>query len=149
VGASADTVLKAFEMGDSHNFEELSKLQTEDFELIMPGMSVKGRDQLLNFYQPTWNAFPDGKHRIDNVIEVGDTVVVEAFWRGKHTGPVMMPDGSEMAPTGRDVSFHIASVNRLRDGQVATVNIYFDQGEFLRSLGVIPEMDGAPAEGGQ
>jgi ketosteroid isomerase-like protein len=149
MGAPADTVLEAFRRGDSHDFAGLSELQTDDFELVMPGMTVKGRAQLQGFYEPTWAAFPDGKHRIDNVIEVGDTVVVEAFWRGHHTGPLGMPDGSEMAPTGREVSFHIASVNRLRGDSVERVNIYFDQGEFLRSLGVIPEMDAAPAEGGR
>jgi predicted ester cyclase len=140
MGAQADTVLKAFEMGDSQNFEELTKLQTDDFELTMPGMTVKKQD-LEGFYKPTWAGFPDGKHRIDNVIETGDTVVVEALWGGTNLGPVMMPDG-EMPATGNRVSFRLASVNKIRGGQVASTHIYFDQMEFLRGMGLVPDMPG-------
>jgi len=138
MGSAAETVLKAFELGDEQNLDELLKLQTDDFELSMPGMVVKKQD-LEGFYRPTWAGFPDGKHRIDNVIESGDTVVVEATWGGTNLGPVQMPD-SEMPATGNRVSFKLASVNRLREGRVASTHIYFDQMEFLRGMGLVPEM---------
>jgi hypothetical protein len=51
-----------------------------------------------------------------------------------------MPDG-EVPPTGRNVSFRFAmAATRDPNGQQArSVNLYFDNLEFLGQLGVLPE----------
>jgi hypothetical protein len=52
-----------------------------------------------------------------------------------------MPDGSELAPTGKTISFHFAmSVARQPGAEVASrVNIYFDQLDFLGQLGLLAQ----------
>lgn len=136
MGLLGDQVLRTFELGDNHDFEGMAEVQAEDCELTMPGIVIHGRGEAEGYYRTLWDAFPDGKHQILNVIEAPDQVVVEAFWSGHHTGTFRMPTG-DLPPSGRLVSFHLASVSIPRDGKIACVRVYYDVMEFLTTLGVM------------
>jgi predicted ester cyclase len=133
-------VVRAFELGDNHDFEGMAEVQAEDCELTMPGVVLKGRAQAEPYYRTLWEAFPDGHHEIRNVVETPTSVVVEAFWSGHHTGPFRMPNGV-LPPSGRVVSFHLASVNTPRHGKIGTVRVYDDTMEFLTGIGLVPSPD--------
>ena len=72
-------VVRAFELGDNHDFEGMAEVQADDCELTMPGVVLKGRAQAEPYYRTLWEAFPDGHHDIQNVVETPTSVVVEAF----------------------------------------------------------------------
>ena len=64
----------------------------------------------------------------------------EGTWTGTHDGTIPLPDG-EVPATGRTVSFRFAiAATRDPSGERAkSVNLYFDNLEFLGQLGVLPE----------
>jgi len=141
MGALGDQVLRAFELGDRHDFEGMAEVQTDDCVLTMPGVVISGRAQAEGYYRTLWDAFPDGRHQILNLVEAPDSCFVEAFWSGHHTGPFRMP-GGELPPSGREVSFHMASISIPRDGKIGIVRVYYDSMEFLTGIGLIPPFQG-------
>ena len=72
------------------------------------------------------------------LIEDGDVVVVEWNVRGVVSGPIPLPDGTELAPTGRTVDYGGVTVARLRDGKIAAMHDYCDNLATMTQLGLMP-----------
>ena len=69
------------------------------------------------------------------MIEEGDTFVAEWTWRATNTGPLPMPDGAEIAATGKTVKHHGVSIYTIREGKFASEREYFDSAAFMSQLG--------------
>jgi hypothetical protein len=59
-------------------------------------------------------------------------------WEGTNTGPLTMPDCSELPPTGAVVSVPYVGVHTVRGGWLVRSHYYWDQMEFLKPLGLLP-----------
>ena len=73
---------------------------------------------------------------------------VATVWEstGTHSGPLPMPTGEMLPPTGKTVHTRGVTAQDLENGLVARQVFYFDQAEFLRQLGLMPEMSAAAAD---
>lgn len=128
----------------AHDIEAVLATYTDDAELVMPGAPpMMGKDTIRMVWQMYMDAFPDEKpveirHFVD-----GDTSITQ--WRSEatHTGPLMMPSGEMLAPTGRRVSTSGVTVQETRGGRIVRQVFYFDNMEFLKQLGLLPEPVGA------
>ena len=128
---------------NAHDAEARMASETPDIEAVLPGgITLRGPEQAVGFLRIFWEALPDARVAPDNELEAGDTVVTEGTMTGTHTGTFRGPQG-EIAASGNRVRLRYASVKRVRDGKVASENLYFDQLEFLQQLGALP-----PAQGG-
>jgi predicted ester cyclase len=67
----------------------------------------------------------------------GDTAVTEATYSGTHTGTLPTPNG-DVPATGKRVQGRQVAVQRVKDGQISSEQLYFDQMEFLGALGLVP-----------
>ena len=76
------------------------------------GYTKKGIDYIKKSNPQFYKAFPDMKHTIEFQIAEGDLVATRYIWRGTHKGNWM---GIE--PTGKEVTFTILNVSRIRDGK--------------------------------
>ena len=133
--------LEAMRRADAGEREGFIDLFTDDCNYVVPGAEVRGKQQLREWLKPFWEGFPNFRHDLGRTVSESDDVVVgEGVWTGVHTGTMTTP-GGDLPPTGRTVSFRFALVGiRAADGEhVQTVNLYFDQLEFLGQLGVLPE----------
>jgi steroid delta-isomerase-like uncharacterized protein len=120
-------------------------LYTDDCEIIAPGFTGRGHEDLGGFYDVYMTGLPDNRVTVFRTAigDAGALVVEESVIEGTHTGPLVGEDGSELPPTGRHISTSFAMVHEVRDGKLAASRLYYDQLEFLAQLGVLPE--GAPA----
>jgi predicted ester cyclase len=84
-----------------------------------------------------WSAFPDMKVSESYQVIAGDTAVTESTYSGTHTGTLRTPNG-DIPATGRPVQGRQVAVQRVKEGQVWSEHLYFDQMEFLGALGLIP-----------
>jgi predicted ester cyclase len=133
--------IEAMRRNDAREHEEFLAMQADDAVCQVPGATLRGKDEMRAWLQPYWQAFNASRHDLENVYEVGpDKVVAEGTFTGTNDGPLTMPDGTEIPPTGKTISFHFAmSVAREPGAEVASrVNIYFDQLDFLGQLGLLP-----------
>ncbi len=58
---------------------------------------------------------------------------------GTHTGAFLMPDGTELPPTGKRVEIRGMEFVRLRDGKIVVDNLYYDNLAILVQLGLVPQ----------
>jgi steroid delta-isomerase-like uncharacterized protein len=78
--------------------------------------------------------------QINNVVESGDTVVVEFVFRFKNTGAFVTPQ-TTIPATGKTVSLASIAVYELREGKLAGSRGMYDRLDLLTQLGLM----GAPA----
>ncbi len=71
---------------------------------------------------------------------------------GTHTGPFLLPDGSELEATGRRITLRGTCASFVEDGKVVTHREYFDQLSCTRSSECIsqrtirPPLDQLPGD---
>jgi predicted ester cyclase len=110
--------------------------QQPDVEFVLPGgVTLRGRDQVRQYTEALWQAFPDGILAFGAQVFGGDAAATEVVFTGTHTGPVVTPNGS-IPPTGRTVTLRSASIIRIKDGLVASEHVYLDQLEMMTQLGL-------------
>jgi steroid delta-isomerase-like uncharacterized protein len=131
-----ERVLQLYNAGD---VEGLVNSYAEDAVLVTPdGATARGRAAIREQVSRDKAAFPDETVALDVVVEQGDTVAVEYTWAGTHTGPFVMPDGTEVPPTGKRAKFKDMDLAQVRDGKIAVHHMYADTMALIRQLGLLP-----------
>jgi ketosteroid isomerase-like protein len=126
--------LAAYNTRDS---EAMRKLYRPDATITNPDspdpMSV---DEMIGGFGIALSAFPDARLTLTSVVVEGDNVAFEMRWTGTHQGPLELPDGSELPPTERTVSFPVAVMLETREGLIVRERQYYDNLAILDQLGV-------------
>jgi steroid delta-isomerase-like uncharacterized protein len=132
---AADRHVKAF---NDKDLEAFVGNESIDIEFVIPGgITLRGRDQVRGYVKLFWGAFPDMKVEAAYQVIAGDTAVTEQIFSGTHTGTLRTPNG-DIPATGKRVQGRQVAVQRVKDGQVWSEHLYFDQMEFLGALGLVP-----------
>ena len=125
----------------SRDFATLRMLYAEGAHYRDPDAELKGVDEIVQHLQMQMRAFPDsGKLSIKQVYEAGDRAAV-AEWAAtmKNTGPVALPDGSELPPTGNEVTIEVVTIYDVENGLITSERNYWDNAALLAQLGLLPE----------
>jgi len=99
---------------------------------------VSGLETIKQSSPQFHKAFPDLRHTIEFQIAEGDLVATRYSWRGTHKGKWM---GIE--PTGKEVTFTLLDVCRVKDGKIVEAWIELDSLGWMQQLG----MELKPKEG--
>jgi steroid delta-isomerase-like uncharacterized protein len=91
------------------------------------------RDEVLGVCRRWRTAFPDGRVDVVNIIECGNTVVVEWDSFGTWTGPLA---GQASEPNGKTFRRRGCAVTELRDGEIVACRDYFDRANMYGPLGM-------------
>lgn len=122
------------EVQDSAGFVALF---TEDgyFYDVSAGQKYYGQDigKTVDVYA---TAFPDMHRALGNMVESGDTVVVELSLNGTHKGPLVLPLRS-LPATGKEIHAPCCDVFVIRDGKVASFHCYTAATILFGQLGVL------------
>jgi steroid delta-isomerase-like uncharacterized protein len=101
-----------------------------------------GRDEMVAFFAELFDAFPDWRFDVLDIITEDDRAAVN--WRARATfaGP-----GSFMGfePTGARVDITGVDLVRVRNGRIAAIDAYLDGADLARQLGALPPQ-GSTAE---
>jgi predicted ester cyclase len=111
----------------------------------MPDGTFVGRRAIRDRLAQELAAFSDLAHRYVSYVEEGDAFADEFVFVGTHTGPAILPDGTELPPTGRRVEVPGMELVQVRDGKIVADNLYYDNLAVAVQLGVLPQ--GVPATG--
>lgn len=130
--------------GEAYNAHDLAKMRgylRDDVVFVVPDAGeLKGPDQILEYMKGFFDAFPDAKLEPVEGYEAGQTTIDEWIFVGTHTGPLTLPNGDAIAPTGKRVSVPGMDIETFdEDGLLIRDRAYFDQVDFLTQLGLIPE----------
>ena len=112
--------------------------QQPDVEFVIPGgITFRGREQVGQYIQTMWAAFPDATLTFGQQILSDNSAATEVVLRGTHTGTLATPNGP-LPPTGRHVNVQSVSILRFEDGRIASEHVYMDQLELMTQLGLAP-----------
>jgi ketosteroid isomerase-like protein len=118
----------------------LANLFAEDAVAYTPdGGELHGRDAISEYWRQMTDAVPEARYEPLASFEVGDTAIDEGIFSGRNTGPLEFPDGTSLPATQKDLRIHGVDFATVRDGQITSYRLYFDQLEFLNQLGLLPE----------
>jgi len=123
---------------NSKDINQILSICSDDciVEVIPSGSPLKGKEEIRNFYEVFFKAYPDFNLEIQSNFASGNQVCGESIMSGTHKGK--MPD-MPIEPTGKHFSVRSASVTELKDGKAYKSRIYFDMASLLQQLGVMPE----------
>ncbi len=126
MGENADATRRAIELLNKGKIPEL--IDTYDSRAVIElhgsvlGGAYKGKEGIAQFFQKLQKVAPGGMQlHIDNLVEAGDTVVVEWTTRGK--------------VGGREFEGHTASISQLKGGKVVNQRLYIDTEQLARAAG--------------
>jgi predicted ester cyclase len=126
-----ELVRSFFSAIDRNDFGKLEELCARDFSLPAPGLPEPLRfDGLVQAIKTHYAAFPDWKHRIDDMIAEGDKVAITILQGGSHKGAY-----EGIAPTQAAVTLRAQCVVVVANGKVKELRVVEDYLDFLRQLG--------------
>ena len=123
---------------NKHDVAGVASVYASDIVLVDPTGRYEGRDAIQAYLEAGDKAIPDGKNETVRLIEEGDTVVAEMTYRGTHSGPFTMPDGTEVPASGNAVELHCVAIVTVRDGKIVSERDYFDLADMMSQLGLMP-----------
>ena len=83
--------------------------------------------------------FPDARYVVESFVEEGDRFADEWTFTGTNTGPLQLPDGTEIPGTGKPVRIKGMELVEVRDGKIVVDNLYYDFMAAVAQLGLVPE----------
>ena len=133
-----DAYERAVKLYNAGNLEGLVSSYAEDAVLVTPDSTAQGRAAIRDVWSRDKAAFPDRALTIGVIIEQGDTVASEFTWVATNTGPLVLPDGTELPPTGKRIETKGMELVRVRDGKLAVHHSYWDNMDLAGQLGLTP-----------
>jgi steroid delta-isomerase-like uncharacterized protein len=122
------------EVFNQRNLAEIDNLFTADYVYHgSAGQEVRGPQGLKQFLSIYFEAFPDIRAEIEDVIAEGDRVASRAMCRGTHKGSLM-----GIPPTNRPVTLTVICINRFEGGKIAEDWELVDFFGMMQQLGVMP-----------
>ena len=132
-----DLYVERYNAGD---LEGVMDLYAEDAVQLMPEGTFEGRSVIRERLANELIALPDIAWTVLSFVEQGNTFADEWAFVATHTGPLQMPDGTELPPTGRRIELRGMELVEMRDGKIVVDNLYYDNMAVLTQLGLVPEV---------
>jgi steroid delta-isomerase-like uncharacterized protein len=115
------------------------ELYAEDAVQLMHDGLFKGRSEIYDRLARDLAAFPDATYTVESFVEQGEAFADEWTFTGTNNGPFVLPDGTEVPPTGRRVEIKGMELVELRDGKIVVDNLYYDMVTAVVQLGLVPQ----------
>jgi len=127
---------RLWEAFNSRNFDLMGQGYDDNVLYHGPaGEERRGKAAAIELAKMYSNAFPDMNAVVEDVIAEGDRVVTRVHPQGTHTGELM-----GIAPTGKKLDFKwVMDVVRIANGKVVEEWEMYDNMDFMRQLGQLPE----------
>ncbi len=133
-------VRKAIEAINQHNLDGLMSLYGKDVLHLHPySQPTIGIEALRKENSEFFDAFPDLRFEVSNLLSKGDWASAEFVLKGTNKGPIVTPDGTSIPATNRIVVRRSSVFWRLdSEGLIAEEHFYFAAGVIFRQLGIKP-----------
>ena len=109
------------------------------YEMYGGGQVFDGEAAVRSYFAASRTPFPDQGNEVIAIAHADDTVLVEFWLTGTHTGPLKL-GARTIEPTGKSFRIRIAASFEFEPGtdKIVCERPYFDQGAVLRALGIAP-----------
>ncbi|MGH2688954.1 MAG: ester cyclase [Actinomycetota bacterium] len=134
---SAEVVGRKVEAFNAQDAEGLRAVYSVDCTEEVPGMTLRGIEEVVAYFSVFWEAFPDLRFTARTVVEQGPSVAVLGHCRGVHRGTLRLP-GGDVAPTERVLDLAVSTFFEVDHGRIVSAHLTLDQVTMLGQLGLLP-----------
>jgi steroid delta-isomerase-like uncharacterized protein len=138
VGAARDLWNEYEAMYSKLDYSGVASLYASDAVHVDAVGRHEGREAIGVYFEEGDKPFSDISMETAQLIEEGDVFVVEWVWRAMNTGPLTMPDGTEIPATHKAMELPGVSVSSVRDGKITSQRDYLDNASMMTQLGLLP-----------
>jgi steroid delta-isomerase-like uncharacterized protein len=131
-----DRYVELYNAGD---LDACMELYAEDASQRMHDGIFEGVDAIRGRLARDLDAFADAKYVVDSFFAEGDKFADEWTFTGTNTGPLRLPDGTEVPATGKPVEIKGMEYVEVRDGRIVVDNLYYDFIAAVVQLGLVPQ----------
>ena len=131
-----DTYVERYNAGD---LDGVMDLYADDAVQIMRDGRYEGKEVIRARLAMELDACSDVQHTVRSFVEQGDLFCDEWTFRGTHTGPLALPDGSVIEATGKPVEVNGMELCKVRDGKLILNTLYYDNLALATQIGLIPQ----------
>jgi len=131
--SNADTLRRVFSLMDQKDDRSIRQLLAPGFSAVMAGGPPMSADEWAGMGEMMYAAFPDGKHTIDEALEIDDRVVLRGRFSGTHSGEFM-----GMPPTGKEITVTFMNLDRFAGDKLIEHRAEVDMAGLIQQLGAIP-----------
>jgi steroid delta-isomerase-like uncharacterized protein len=115
------------------------ELYAEDAVQIMHDGTFAGRSAIRERLARDLTACPDAAYTAGSFVEQGGSFADEWTFAGTHTGPFLLPDGTQLPPAGKRLEIKGMELVQVRDGKIIIDNLYYDAMAILAQFGLLPQ----------
>lgn len=137
MGSNRDLLGRAVDVYNAGDLDGYMELYADDAVLVTPEGTFKGKSEIRGRFARELTALSDVSFDVASYVEHGDSFADEFTFAGTHTGPLLLPDGTRLPPTGRRVVIKGMEMVQVRDGKMVIDNLYYDNLAVLIQLGVV------------
>ena len=133
-----ETVKRHMALEITHDWDAvIATFEHPRYEMYGSGQVFDGEAAVRQYFAASRTPFPDQGNEIISIAHGGDTVLVEFWLTGTHTGPLRVGDRT-IPPSGRSFRVRMAATFEFKPGsdKIVCERPYFDQGMVLKALGL-------------
>ena len=139
MGANQELLERYVELYNAGDLDACLELYAEDAVQLMHDGLFEGRSEIHERLARDLTAFPDARYTVVSFFEDGDSFADEWTFTGTNTGPLRLPDGTQIPPTDRHVEIRGMELVQVRDGKIVVDNLYYDSMAVLAQFGLLPQ----------
>jgi predicted ester cyclase len=137
MGAAREHVERRLGQWNNGDLEGTHSLTADDAVWVSPTGRITGALAILDDDRRMLTAYPDRRLNVSEWFESGHTVVIEGELTGTHNGPLTLPDGSQLRPSGQQITIPCAAIYQVSDDKTIARRLYYDAMPVLMQLGVV------------
>lgn len=138
MSSNRDLLDRAVDVYNAGDLDGYVDLYSDDAVLTTPEGVFTGRSGIRDRFARELTALSEIAFTLVSYVEADDRFADEFVFSGTHTGPLLMPEGSELPATGRRVEIKGMEMVVVRDGKMLVDNLYYDNVSLLLQLGLLP-----------
>ncbi|MBT2519754.1 ester cyclase [Arthrobacter sp. ISL-28] len=126
---------------DQHDTAAFTALLADEFTFsdVMAPEAFINREQVQEYMEGWFTAFPDMRAKTTNRVVTEDQVAAEVEFTGTNTGPLRMGN-QELPATGKPVTGTGTYFASVKDGKFVSFRVYPDVAGMMGQLGMMPGM---------
>ena len=122
------------------NVDMLAEVLTDDHIRHDNGVDYTGIDAVAELVTAFRTAMPDLHFEIRDITADGDTVWAYVIGSGTQTGPLVLPDGTTILPSGAPVTLRAMAIGRFMDGKITEIWVEYDNLSYMEQIGAVPSV---------
>lgn len=134
-----DLYERYIELYNAVDLDGVMDLYAEDAVQLMPDGFFEGRSAIKDRLARELDAFGDIAYRYTSYVEQDDAFADEWVFVGTHTGPLLLPGGTELDATGKRIEIRGMEYVKVRDEKIVVDNLYYDNLNVAAQLGLVPQ----------